>query len=201
MSRTTRTGVLGLYRSGSTAVAGVLQHLGVDMGAPFWGHYYESRFLSEQLRLWWNEPFLEQQVDKEDRVRALGRWINSREALGNHWVGCKHPLLVLCGEDLIEAWGPETRFIWSYRALDESIESIVRLNWWPEQGERLQRILWEEVHKFFCNTEYLRVELAEMLDDPRRQVERIVEYVRLQPTAGQIEAAVAFIRPRDSSQG
>src|SRR6266576_4665725 len=36
----TRIAVLGLYRSGSTVVAGVLHHLGVDMGPPFYGGYY-----------------------------------------------------------------------------------------------------------------------------------------------------------------
>lgn len=40
-----RIAVLGLYNSGSTCVAGILDRLGVDMGAPFWAsetdNYYE----------------------------------------------------------------------------------------------------------------------------------------------------------------
>lgn len=118
--------VIGLYRSGSTVAAGMLHHLGVDMGAPFWGDYYEPHSLSEQLRAWWNEPLLEPQVDCSRRVSGLRAWIESREVSDSRCIGCKHPLLSLCGDDLLEAWGAETRFIWTYRPLEESIESIVR---------------------------------------------------------------------------
>lgn len=200
MSQTTRFGLLGLYRSGSTAAAGVLHHLGADMGAPFWGDYFEPLALSKRLRLWWQEPFLRSNTGKAERVRVLKEWVAEREALMSDWVGCKHPLLTLCGEDLLEAWGGDTRFIWTYRPLDESIDSIVRLNWWPKQGEHLQRTLWHEAHNFFSKTQHLRVEFADMLDDPRRQVARLAEYLNLQPTEEQFQAAVAFIQPNRSSQ-
>ncbi len=196
-----RIPVLGLYRSGSTATAGILHHLGVDMGGPFWGNYYEPYSLSERLREWWNEPFLEAQVDRAERVQAFRQWGDSRAAYDQHSIGCKHPLLSLCGDDLIEAWGAETRFIWTCRPLDESIDSIVRLNWWPAHAERAQRTLWEATHDFFSGTEHLRIEFADMLDNPRRQAERIIEFVGIQPTEEQLDAAVKFIQPRDNSRG
>src|SRR5436190_16197088 len=107
----TRIAVLGLYRSGSTVVAGVLHHLGVDMGAPFYGGYYESDWVSKQLRVWWDEGGeLQEKVQQSKRVKVLAEWMKEREASGARWVGIKHPLLSLCGEDLLQAWGEETRF-------------------------------------------------------------------------------------------
>ena len=118
----TRIAVLGVYRSGSTAVAGALHHLGVDMGPPYSGGI-TSPGLSKQLRQWWDEPRLQEKVGRAKRVRVLAQWIQEREQGGVKWVGMKHPLLSLCGEDLVQAWGEDTRFIRCYRPLDESIES------------------------------------------------------------------------------
>ena len=66
----TRIAVLGVYRSGSTAVAGALHHLGVDMGPPFFEGFYESAGLSKQLRRWWDEPRL---VEKVGQAQARAR--------------------------------------------------------------------------------------------------------------------------------
>jgi len=98
-----RIAVLGLYRSGSTVLAGVLHHLGVDMGAPFYGGYFESDWLSKQLRLWWDEPRLREKVPQDKRVRILSQWMRDREEAGARWVGTKHPLLCLSAEDLVQA--------------------------------------------------------------------------------------------------
>ncbi|MCX6913612.1 MAG: hypothetical protein NT167_11280 [Verrucomicrobia bacterium] len=67
----TRIAVLGVYRSGSPAVAGALHHLGVDMGPPFFEGFYESAGLSKQLRKWWDEPRLREQVSQ---LNASARW-------------------------------------------------------------------------------------------------------------------------------
>ena len=50
--------VVGTYRSGSSMIAAMLHELGVDMGAPFWGNYYEPQDLAQSLRRWWTEPQL-----------------------------------------------------------------------------------------------------------------------------------------------
>ena len=123
----TRIAVLGVYRSGSTAVAGALHHLGVDMGPPYFEGFYESAGLSKQLRRWWDEPRLVEKVGRAKRVRVLEQWIKEREAGGVRWVGMKHPLLSLCGDDLVQAWGEDTRFIRCCRPLEDSIDSLKRL--------------------------------------------------------------------------
>jgi len=193
---TTRIAVLGLYRSGSSAAAGVLHHLGVEMGAPYWMDNYESAGLAKRLRRWWHEPDLQERFPRAERVRKLRDWISFLEAGRATHVGAKHPLLSLCGDDLVEAWGPGVRFIWTWRPLDESIASIRRTGWWPEPyGEKLQRRLWDDVNRFFAGRAHLRVDFSDMLADPGREIHRMVEYVGLRPDSNHFAAAIASVRP------
>ncbi len=190
-----RVAVLGLYRSGSTAVAGVLNHLGVDMGAPFFHNFYESAWLSQKLRVWWNEPENVERVSAAKRVRVLKKWIQKQEQCGSKWVGMKHPLLSLCGPDLLAAWGSETRFIWTHRPLEKSIHSLNKLKWWTRQGAHCQTTMWDATNKFFQKREHLRIDFAEMMAGPREQVVRIVKYLGLKPSEEQIDAATKYIQP------
>jgi hypothetical protein len=190
----TRIAVLGLYRSGSTAVAGALHHLGVDMGAPFYGGYYESEWLSKQLRKWWNEPHLQEKVGQAKRVRVLAKWIQEREQCGAKWAGMKHPLLSLCGEDLVQAWGEDTRFIRCNRPLDESIESLKRLGGRVD-SDFVQRTLLAELDRFFAGRQHFQIDFADMMSNPGRQIERILEFLQIKPDADKLASAVQFVQP------
>ena len=184
---------------GSTAVAGALHHLGVDMGPPFFEGFYESAGLSKQLRRWWDEPRLVEKVGQAKRVRVLEQWIKEREAGGARWVGMKHPLLSLCGEDLVQAWGPETRFIRCCRPLEDSIDSLKRLGRRVD-GAFLQGTLMAALDRFFAGREHLAVEFADVMGNPRREVERLMEYLHITADADKIEAAIRFIEPGRKSK-
>lgn len=192
----TRVAVLGLYRSGSTAVAGVLHHLGVDMCPPYFQNFYESAWLSQKLRVWWNEPANTEKVSASKRVRILHRWIRKQETRGANWVGMKHPLLSLCGHDLLAAWGPAMRFVWTCRPLENSIRSLVKLKWWDDaRSEHTQRSLWNTTHDFLHGREHLRIDFAQMMAEPRQQVVRLADYLCLAPSESQIAAAANYIQP------
>ena len=195
----TRIAILGVYRSGSTAVAGALHHLGVDMGPPFFEGFYESAGLSKQLRRWWDEPRLVEKVGQAKRVRVLERWIKEREEGGARWVGMKHPLLSLCGEDLVQAWGPEARFVRCCRPLGDSIDSLKRLGR-AVNGDFLQGTLLAALDRFFAGREHLAIEFADLMTNPRREVERLMEYLQITTAAERIEAAVRFIEPGTKSK-
>jgi hypothetical protein len=192
----TRVAVLGLYRSGSTAVAGVLHHLGVDMGPPFFHNYYESAWLSQKLRVWWNEPENTTKTPATKRIRILKRWIQKQETRGSKWVGMKHPLLSLCGPDLMAAWGPSVRFIWTCRPLEKSINSLVKLKWWSDsRSEHTQRSLWTATANFLEDREHLRIDFSQMMAEPRQQVLCLADYLGLKTTEAQIVAATNYIEP------
>ena len=195
----TRIAVLGVYRSGSTAVAGALHHLGVDLGPPFFEGFYESAWLSEQLRRWWDEPRLREKVGQAKRVRVLAQWIQEREQGGARWVGMKHPLLSLCGDDLVQAWGPETRFIRCCRPLEDSINSLRRLGR-KVDGAFLQGTLMAALDRFLAGREHLAIQFAELMANPRGQVQRLMEYLQITTDAERIQSAIRFIEPGRQSK-
>jgi hypothetical protein len=200
----TRIAVLGLYRSGSSAVAGILHHLGVNMGPPFFGEshqnsihdFYESAWLSQRLRIWWNEPDIIEKVSQRKRVKVLRRWIQDQERSGSKWIGMKHPLLSLCGPDLVEAWGSSVRYIWTCRPLENSIKSLRKLKWWSdERSDRTQQLLWAAVTEFFAKQEHLRIDFADLMANPEQQIDRLIDYLGLAPTDQQIAAAKVYVQP------
>jgi len=193
-SRTTRLrlAILGCYRSGSSVLAGILEHLGIDMGAPYWGDYYEPQDLSEKLRIWWTEPHLIEAVSKPDRVRYLQEWIQTRENTSQP-IGAKHPLLSMSPSDLVEAWGDNTKFIWTSRPPLKSIESLVKLGWWKEP-ELIQLELWYRTRRFLESREHLVIEFRETLADPAKQIDSLIEYLGINPTAEQIADAIQLVR-------
>jgi hypothetical protein len=190
-----RVAVLGLYRSGSSAAAGALHHLGVDMGSPYFRDHYESLLLARKLRLWWREPQFREMMPREARVRRLADWIAWQEQKGTPWIGVKHPLLSARGEDLQEAWGPDVRFIWTWRPVEESIDSIKRIGWWtPEIAESLQRHLWDALQRFFADTPHLRIEFADMVANPGREIARMIEFLQIAPDAARVRTAIESVQ-------
>jgi hypothetical protein len=194
--------VLGLYNSGSTALAGALHRLGVDMGAPFWstsdedspGNYYEPWDLSDRLRVWWNEPTIREGVERPARVAYLAGWLAARSHRHRRPVGAKHPLLSLCGADVVDAWGGGTRVIRAWRPLDESVARLQARRWFPGAEVPLQRALWGAAEGFCTGRPHLRVEYARLRADPAAVLAELVTFTRLAPTPEQMAAAVAFIR-------
>lgn len=103
--------VIGLFNSGSTMIAGVLHRLGVNMGAPFWGAFYEPRDLRNALVHWWNEPRIRETVPQNFRVESLQAWLRSHTVNADVPTGAKHPLLCMCCDDLVQAWGEKTSVV------------------------------------------------------------------------------------------
>ena len=169
------------------------------MGRPFFKGFYESAWLSKRLRRWWDEPHLREKASQATRVRVLAQWIQEREQGGAKWVGMKHPLLSLCGEDLVQAWGPETRFIRCCRPLEDSVDSLKRLGR-AVNGEFLQGTLMAALDRFFAGREHLAVEFADLMSSPRREVERLRDYVQIVADRERIDRAVHFIEPGRKSK-
>ncbi len=108
----------------------------------------------------------------------------------------KHPLLSLCGPDLVQAWGSSVRYIWTCRPLENSIKSLQKLQWWSaDQSEGTQRALWTAVNQFFVEQEHLRIDFSDLMTDPGQQIDRLIDYLGLRPNEQQIAAAKAYIKP------
>ncbi|MCA9269019.1 MAG: hypothetical protein KDA41_11140, partial [Planctomycetales bacterium] len=198
-----RVAVLGLYNSGSTAVAGMLHRLGVNMGAPFWQenadnsprNFYEPSDLAWQLRTWWNEPRLATQAPAGQRIEFLRQWIVLQECARPSPAGAKHPLLSLCGEDLLAAWGDDVVFIWSWRPLAESIAGLKRRGWFPGMEEAMQTKLWESLGEFESRAGRIeRIDWREVQADPVGTAQRLADLAGLAASPSYVDAAAQFIR-------
>jgi hypothetical protein len=171
------------------------------MGAPFWfssddnskQNYYEPWDLGCMLRYWWNEPAIREMTDRATRVACLANWIRLREGVHQGAIGVKHPLLCLCGDDLIEAWGTQTIFLRACRPLGESIERLRVRRWFAGREDHLQLSLWDAVESFCAGQPHLRVEYHRLKHEPAAILGEIVAYAQLTPTAEQMAAATAFI--------
>src|SRR5579884_182841 len=201
MSVLPRIAILGLYNSGSTALAGALHRMGVHMGQPFWyssverakNNFYEPWDLGCQLRCWWNEPDLRENAPRPIRIACLANWVHLRQCYYLSAVGAKHPLLCLCGDDLVTAWGADTIFLRACRPLEDSIERLRVRKWFPQREEKLQRRLWQALEEFCARQPHLPIEYRRLRSDPAAVLRDVAGYAHLAPTASQLAAAEAFI--------
>ena len=191
-----RIAVVGTYRSGSSAVAGVLHFLGVELGGPFWGNYYESDELAAMLRGWWREPDLVESLRVEQRRRHLAQWVEKHERT-SPVVAAKHPLLSLSLDDLLHSWGATTRFLWCKRPIEQSIASLERCGWWAG-SERIQRTLHDALEAFFKHRPCLALEFDDTLTKPASQIEKIASDLNLHPSAQQFAAAFQWLTKRST---
>jgi hypothetical protein len=198
-----RFAILGLYNSGSSALAGMLHRLGANLGPPFWGDdppgtgtLHEADDLARELRRWWAEPLLQAQVTPAERVAYLAAWMARHEASGTAPCGAKHPLLSLCGPDLLSAWGGDTLFIWSWRPLPESIAGLTRRRWFEGREVAVQEQVWRAIEDFAASgVPVVRVEWMAVRRDPDGAARRLADLVGLTPSDGQLAAAAAWVRP------
>ncbi|MBM4197918.1 MAG: hypothetical protein FJ197_12670 [Gammaproteobacteria bacterium] len=197
-----RFAILGLYNSGSSAIAGMLHRLGADLGSPFFGDrperqstVYEAADLACELRRWWDEPNLVEQLTAAERVTALRAWIERRDTGAAPTVGAKHPLLSLCGPDLVRAWGADTRFIWARRPLEDSVAGLVRRGWWPGRETAMQQQLWDTLTRFAAlNVRLLALDWDSVRADPARTARTLTDWLGLAPQPEQLADAAAYIR-------
>jgi hypothetical protein len=202
--------VIGLHRSGSSALAGVLHNLGVHLGNKLGGYEpaggFEAVTLAHLCERAYPFPATELAVPRPQLVRDLSSFVQEkrREA---HWkntiAGGKYPHLCAMGDELKEICGDALRVIHINRPLDESIASLkkrsARSNDWlritDEQAEAVQRWLWERKAALLDSVDHLAVEFDDLISDPAEQVERIIQYLNLTPSEDQIAHAINHVAP------
>jgi len=190
-----RIAVIGLYNSGSTAIAGTLHRLGVNMGAPYHGNFFESLEIKSKLCEWWDEPRMQKFTSKKQRVAYLRAWIKRQEAEGYEHVGVKHPLLCLSAYDLEAAWDKRVKYIWAHRSLNDSINGLEKRRWFSHP-KPLQEYLWHSAMEFFAEHEHLQINFDEMTAKPSATIARLIDYLQLETDKAQVAAAVKGIRAK-----
>jgi hypothetical protein len=205
--------VVGLHRSGSSAVAMMLHKLGVSMGDRLGGYEDGNGGGGEAVGLAgiceWAARFPTVGIarPRDEVQRRLSRWIEGR-LTDRRIAGGKYPHLCAMGRELLAACGDRLRVIVCDRPLEESIESLQRRSrksrgWLAvtdTQADAVQRWLWREREDFLAQVpgdRVLRLPWNRTQADPAAAVADIVEFLGIEPTPDQVAAAVGHIHARE----
>jgi hypothetical protein len=203
--------VIGLHRSGSSCLAGVLHNLGVHMGEMLTGYEPTGGFeAAELMRICESaypfpttEPALPQTTIVAELRRYVAKVSTTAADRGSQLAGGKYPQLCAMGAALQYACGEQLRVVHIDRPLEESIASLKERSR-KETGflaagdvevERLQRWLWHEKQELLGQVSHVDVTFADLLADPRREVERVAAWLEITPSEEAIAKAVAHVRP------
>lgn len=202
--------VVGLHRSGSSCLAGVLCKLGVHMGSKLTGHEatggFEAAGLARVCEMAYPFPVTHAKVDGNLLKRRLQKHISfvQRQAESRGTIaGGKYPHLCAMGNELESICGQGLRVVHINRPLEESIASLKtrsrNAKGWlgvsDEQCEAVQRWLWESKNEFLQRVDHLTIDYPNLLTDPACEIDRIVEYLGLEVDDPQRQAAIDHVKP------
>lgn len=194
--------VMGLYRGGSSAVAGVLHHLGVCMGhnlksVPGYCTYEDWSIRNACVRCY-SEPVGQALLRHENRVAVLRDWLEQRQCTCPV-MGVKYPMLCGMIPEMLEAWGTGHQIV-RVRREPEAVRLSVR-RWWSDAGEQLVDWLGAERDTQIASDPGLTpvdVRYERLCADPTGEVERLARELGLNPSNDQLEDAAAFVhRPEE----
>jgi hypothetical protein len=200
--------VLGPWCGGTSAVAGVLHHLGVFMGADFvWayrGPYetWEDSYLSKLCVRAFTEPGAQLQMDPQSLVANLRSWADSHRGAARtagRRPGVKHPLLCVAMDFMREACGPVVPVVVD-RPVGNVIASLNRLGWWQDEQERAESTarLIAARDQALAGAATVRVDFEELRAKPADVIRRLADELGLEVTEAQLKAAAqSVLKPAD----
>jgi tetratricopeptide (TPR) repeat protein len=200
--------VLGPFGGGTSAVAKVLHHLGVFMGAEFDWAYREPHETWEDSRLSrlcgraFSVPGGQLQMDADSLKAKLRSWADDHRRAARS-AGCrpgvKHPLLCVAVDFIREAWGPVVPVVVD-RPFEKVVASLNRLGWWKDEQERAESTahLIAARDLALAETETVRVGFEALRAAPDEVIRRLADELHLKVTDAQVEAAVqSIMQPAD----
>ncbi len=200
--------VLGPWCGGTSAVAGVLHHLGVFMGADFvWAYRgphetWEDSFLSKLCVRAFTEPGAQLRVDARSFEAQLRIWADNHRGaarIAGRRPGVKHPLLCVAMDYIREAWGPVVPVVVD-RPVPNVIASLNRLGWWKDEQERAESTahLIAARDQALAGAATVRVDFEELRAAPADVIRRLADELGLEVTEAQLQAAAdSVMKPAD----
>ena len=204
--------VLGTIGGGTSAVAGVLQQLGVYMGTEFGASYrelqqnWEEAEIGQLCRRAVNARSAQLQMDPQLFQEKLRTWAqrhrHAAEVAGLR-PGVKHPLLCAAVDLLPDAWGPIVPVVVD-RPFLKVLATLKRLDWWPEEQDGIESTtqLLAARDQALAGRPQIRIDFEELRSTPGPVIRRLVDELGLQVTDAQLEAAADSVvgtasMPRD----
>ena len=200
--------VLGPWCGGTSAVAGVLHHLGVFMGADFvWAYRgphetWEDSRLSKLCVRAFSEPGAQLQMDAGALAANLRSWADSHRGaarMAGRRPGVKHPLLCVAMDFMREACGPVVPVVVD-RPVANVIASLNRLGWWQDERERAESTahLIAARDQALAGAVTVRVDFEQLRATPADVIGRLADELGLTVTEAQLKAAAdSVVKPAD----
>lgn len=213
---TTTVIVIGMHRSGTSMIAGILYHLGVFMGEnlmvgdmPQQPHgYYEDReiiSLNERLLTackgsWDYPPPSISLPDDHELIEEMERLIESRERVGKgkFW-GWKDPRTVLTLPLYLPRLTGDVKIICMKRNRDQVIESLHKRekNRTREWAEEIHDIYMRHIQANLRGLDVLYLDYSTVIRPLKiTPVVKIISFLGLVPNHDQIKRAIDHIQPR-----
>lgn len=204
--------VLGMHRSGTSMIAGVLSKLGVNMGKNLLGkgltnplgHFEDQDFINLNVEIleaaggsWDSPPARETILKQKDKFQnKIIDLVNNKPEI---W-GWKEPRTSLT----IELYLPyliNPYFIVSYRNSQTVAESLKKRNQIRiERGLELKEIYEKRIKVFFDrfpDLSRLPLYYEEVTTDPEKWVNIIIDFLKLDVSEEERQKAVSFILPNE----
>ena len=198
--------VVGLHHSGSSCVAMCLQHLGLYLGDSRGRGYNANRGGSgEDYRLaricesYYRFPRTTPSRTENDVLPDLADLCHDlqREAdqLGRPLVALKYPTL-LAMRRIASAIDSRLRCIRIVRPIDKSIASLEkRCHKAKEDARNCQNWLNSFSSDWESTDSYAEVHYDALVDDPRSELQSIVDWLGILPASEQLTSAVSSVHP------
>ena len=200
--------VLGARCSGTSAVAGVLHHLGVYMGSEFsvaareMNESFEDLGLHQLCSRAFSEPGDQLQMDRHSLEAKLRSWADQHRQTARssgRRPGAKDPCLCLAVDVIRDAWGPIVPVVVD-RPFAQVVASLNRLGWLPDEQERAASTarLIAARDDALADAATVRVDFEELRSAPAVVIRRLVDELGLEVTEAQLSAAAeSIVKPAD----
>jgi tetratricopeptide (TPR) repeat protein len=204
--------VLGTRCGGTSAVAGVLHHLGVFMGTEFslasreLSESWEDLGLHQLCSRAFSEPGDQLQMDPSSFQMKLRRWADDHRhaaRMAGRRPGAKDPCLCLAIDFLRDAWGPIVPVVVD-RPFAKVVASLNRLGWLPDEQERVDSTarLIAARDLALAGTATVRVDFEELRSAPAAVIRRLAADLGLEVSEAQIQAATnSVVNPAEMGPG
>jgi len=190
--------VIGTGRSGTSIVAGVLHHIGVNMGNNIVkpnidnprGYFEDVEFIDI------NSRFVHKNISEKEFIDRAEDLINYR-IKRNEWWGWKaatNSYVLSSYKNIV----PNAKVIWANRNLKDTIDSYKKCRFMYDglNGVESLNSYLVYIHNILEETyenSWLKLEFEDAFIDPQKYVEKIIDFIGIKPTKEQIDNAVNFI--------
>ena len=195
--------VLGLHRSGSSCMAGILHHLGIYMGKVFVGCEpdggYEARQFARACESLMPFPKCPARHPPAKIFEMLAHSVRNfqRDARQEGTIaGSKYPHFCALGSYFHHLLGPNLKVVHIDRPLEESIASLKRRSGKrhsPQKLEQLQCYLWDMKQAFLQEEGLQRVDVNyhDLLQNPAVEVARVASFLGVAASP----KAISYVNP------